>query len=88
MSWPIRGYHPPLPPPKFVFAQLDTSPPRVGHALDSMVCPGAIVSGGAVSCSIIGSNVRVNSWAEVTNSILFEGVVVGRHAQVRRAIVD
>jgi glucose-1-phosphate adenylyltransferase len=87
-SWPIRGYHPALPPPKFVFAQHEGDPPRVGHALDSMVCPGAIVSGGAVRSSIIGANVRVNSWADVDSSILFEGVTVGRHAQVRRAIVD
>lgn len=87
-SWPIRGYHPPLPPPKFVFAQDDVDPPRVGHALDSTVCPGAIISGGAVRSSVIGANVRINSWAEVDSSILFDGVSVGRHAQVRRAIVD
>ncbi len=88
MSWPIRGYHPPLPPPKFVFAQTEGDPPRVGHALDSMVCPGCIVSGGAVRRSILACNVRVNSWAQVDNSILFEGVNVGRYAVVRNAIVD
>lgn len=87
-DWPIRGWHPPLPPPKFVFAQFDASPPRVGQAMESMVCPGSIISGGCVQGSIVGSNVRVNSWASVDNSILFEGVQIGRHARIRRAILD
>ena len=87
-SWSIRGYHPPLPPPKFVFEQTDADRPRVGHAVDSMVSPGSIISGGLARRSILGCNVRINSWAEVSDSILFEGVNVGRHAQVRRAIVD
>jgi glucose-1-phosphate adenylyltransferase len=87
-TWPIRGWHPPLPPPKFVFAQFDGHPPRVGQALDSMVCPGSIISGGRVKGSIVGCNVRVNSWASVDDSILFEGVEIRRHAKVRRAIID
>jgi glucose-1-phosphate adenylyltransferase len=88
VSWPIRGYHPALPPAKFVFAQLGSTPPRVGHALDSIVCPGCIVSGGTVRRSILAPNVRVNSYADVDSSILFEGVDVGRHAVIRRAIID
>lgn len=87
-SWPIRSYQPPLPPPKFVFAQADGESPRIGQALDSMVCPGTIVSGGRVKRSILAPNVRVNSWASVEDSILFEGVSIGRHARVRRAIID
>ncbi len=31
---------------------------------------------------------RVNSYAQVEGSILYEGVDIGRHAQVRRAIID
>lgn len=87
-TWPIRGYHPPLPPPKFVFAETGAERPRVGTALDSMVCPGAIVSGGRVERCIISQNVRVNSWAEVQDSILFDDVDVGRNAIVKRAIID
>ncbi|WP_437184910.1 glucose-1-phosphate adenylyltransferase [Planctomicrobium sp. SH668] len=87
-SWPIRSYHAQLPPPKFVFADFTKDPPRVGHALDSIVCPGCIVSGGLVQQSILSPNVRVNSWAEVTESILFEGVNVGRHSRIHRAIID
>jgi len=87
-AWEIRTYHPPLPPPKFVFAQFGGSSPRAGMALDSMVSPGTIISGGRVERSILSPNVRVNSWACVEDSILFEGVNVGRHAKIRRAIID
>jgi glucose-1-phosphate adenylyltransferase len=71
-----------------VFAETSAERPRVGTALDSMVCPGAIVSGGRVERSIISQNVRVNSWAEVADSILFDDVDVGRNAVVKRAIID
>ena len=85
--WPIRTYHPTYPPPKFVFAETGPNGRR-GQALDSIICPGSIVSGGAVSHSILGPNTRVNSYAQVEGSILFEGVDIGRHAKVRRAIID
>ncbi len=87
-SWPIRTYQPQEPPPKFVFSQTHAVPPRVGQALDSMVCAGSIISGGAVHRSILGFNVRVNSYAAVEDSILFDGVQVGRRARIRRAIID
>ena len=87
-SWPIRTYQPPFPPPKFVFAQTNLSEPRVGTALDSMVSSGCIISGGKVERSILSPNVRVNSWATVADSIILEGVNVGRHAHIRRAIID
>jgi len=86
-SWPIRTQQRNLPPPKFVFGSRGDSD-RSGFALDSIVCAGTIVSGGKVERSILGTSVRVNSFAQVTDSILFEGVEVGRHAKVRRAIVD
>lgn len=83
-QWPIRTYQPNLPPPKFVFADEH----RRGYALDSIVCQGSIVSGGRVERSILGPRVRINSFAQVYESILFEGVDIGRHAKVRRAIID
>ena len=83
-DWPIHTYQPPYPPPKFVH----TDPDRRGAALNSLVCQGAIVSGGQVFRSIISPGVRINSYALVEDSILFDQVVVGRHARVRRAIID
>jgi glucose-1-phosphate adenylyltransferase len=82
--WPILTFPEPLPPAKFVFAEGD----RVGHALNSMVCAGAVISGGEVRDSVVSPNVRVNSWARVEGSVLMPDVVVGRHAVVRRAIID
>jgi glucose-1-phosphate adenylyltransferase len=87
-TWPIRTYQPQSPPPKFVFADSHTKPPRLGQALDSVVCPGSIISGGQVQRSVLSPKVRVNSWATVNESILFDNVEIGRHARIRRAIID
>ena len=86
-DWPIRTLQTILPPPKFVFGS-DGDPHRRGHAIDSLVCSGTIVSGGVVQRSVISPNVRINSYASVENSIIFEGVNVGRHARIKKAIID
>lgn len=83
--WPVRTDQPNLPPPKFVFDE-DTG--RRGEAHDSIIAPGAIISGGKVTGSIIGPKVRVEERAEVCDSILFKGVHVGAGATIRRAIID
>jgi glucose-1-phosphate adenylyltransferase len=83
-DWPIHTFQPAMPPPKFVH----TDPDRRGAAYNSIVCQGAIVSGGQVFRSILSPGVRINSFALVEDSILFDGVDVGRHARVRRAIID
>lgn len=85
--WPIRSYQPNLPPPKFVFAGQD-DPGRRGEALDSIVCQGAIISGGSARRCILGPGVRINSYAQLDGSILLDGVEVGRHCRIRRAIID
>jgi glucose-1-phosphate adenylyltransferase len=85
--WPIRTFQPNLPPPKFVFGSRGETD-RAGRAMDSIVCQGTIVSGGLVERCILGPMVRINSYSHVEDSILFEGVDVGRHAQIRRAIID
>ncbi len=87
-TWPIRTYQQQSPPPKFVFADMSGPNARVGQALDSMVCAGGILSGGQVRRSILSPKVRVNSWATVEDSILFDGVDIGRHTRIRRAIID
>jgi glucose-1-phosphate adenylyltransferase len=88
-DWPLRTNQPQLPPPKFVFAEEGPWPQaRRGSALDSMVCPGCIVSGGHVRRSILSPNVRIHSWSLVENSILFEGVDIGRRCRIRKAIID
>jgi glucose-1-phosphate adenylyltransferase len=85
-DWPVRTMPITAPPPKFVFAQAE--PGRVGVALDSMVSPGCIISGGRVERSILSPFCRINSYSLVTDSILFENVSVGRHSKLHRTIVD
>jgi glucose-1-phosphate adenylyltransferase len=83
-EWPLRTYQPQAPPAKFVFAEDG----RKGEALDSLISPGCIVSGSRISGSILCPNVRVHSFCSVDQSILMPGVRVGRHARLRRAIID
>jgi glucose-1-phosphate adenylyltransferase len=88
-NWPIRTNHFQDPPAKFVFSEPGDGPSvRRGEAFDSIVCAGCIVSGGHVRRSILSRKVRINSYALVEDSILFENVNVGRHARIRRAIID
>ena len=83
-EWPIYTLSGNLPPAKFVHAGRD----RLGHATDSIVSPGVIVSGGEVHHSVLSPNVRIHSWSQVVDSILFDGVVVNRRARVYKAILD
>jgi glucose-1-phosphate adenylyltransferase len=83
-DWPIYTSHEPLPPAKFVHAAQG----RLGHAVNSFVSSGAVVSGARVEESVLSPWVTVNSWAEVTGSVLMNNVTVGRKAIVRNAIVD
>ena len=60
----------------------------MGHALDSLVSQGVIISGGEVVHSVLSPGVRVNSYSCVDNSVLFHGVDIGRHCRIRNAIID
>jgi len=82
--WPIRTHQRQYPPAKFVFGE----PGRTGSAVDSIVCPGCILSGGVVRNSVLSPDVRVNSYTEVDSSIIFCHVNIGRHCRIRNAIID
>ena len=83
-QWPIRTHQRQYPPAKLVFAETG----RMGHALDSLVSAGCIVSGGSVQNCVLSPDVRVNSFTEIENSILFAHVNVGRSCRIRKAIID
>ena len=74
-----------LPPAKFVYGDEHS---RMGHAVDSFVSPGSIVSGGEVYHSIISPGVYVHSWAQVTDSVVMGNTRVGRHSIVSKTILD
>jgi glucose-1-phosphate adenylyltransferase len=84
-EWPLRTYQPQAPPAKFVFAEAGR---RCGQALDSVISPGCIVSGSFIVGSVLCPNVRVHSFSQIDQCILMPGVRVGRHAKIRRAIID
>ena len=83
-EWPIRTHQRQYPPVKFVFGE----PGRTGTAIDSIVCHGCIVSGGTVRKCVISPDVRINSYTEVEDTIIFTHVNIGRHCRIRRAIID
>ncbi len=84
-EWPLRTYQVQAPPAKFVFADEGQ---RCGQALDSVISAGCIISGSRVMGSVLCPNVRVHSFCHVEQCILMPGVRVGRHARLRRAIID
>jgi glucose-1-phosphate adenylyltransferase len=83
-QWPIFTHRPPLPPAKFVFEQDG----RTGTAIESIVGAGVVVSGAEARRSILSSRVRLHSFSKVEDSVLMDRVEVGRHAVVKRAIID
>ena len=83
-DWPIYTAHEPLPPAKFVHNEEG----RVGHAINSFVSSGAVVSGALVQESIMSPWTLVHSYADVSGSVLMDNVTVGRNAVVRNAIID
>ncbi len=86
-AWPIRTYQEQFPPVKTVFAG-EEDVGRIGLTLNSVVSGGCIISGGKVERSVLSPNVRIRSYSQVCDSILMEGVSVGRHAKIKRAIID
>jgi glucose-1-phosphate adenylyltransferase len=83
-EWPIRTRLVQQPPAKFVFAHEGR---RMGVAMDSIVSPGCIISGGRVTRSVLSPGVRVNSYCEVDSSILMANSEIGRHSRLRNTIV-
>ena len=86
VEWPILTARRDDPPAKFVFADRESN--RAGIATDSLVCNGCIISGGHIDRSVLSPRVRINSYATVAESVLFEDVDVGRRCRIRRALID
>ncbi len=84
-QWPLRTKHDVAPPAKFVFADEGE---RFGVAIDSIVSPGCIVSGGVANRSVLSPWVRVHSYSHCDECILMDRVSVGRHSKLRRVIVE
>lgn len=83
-TWPIWTYQAQTPPAKFVFDDDE----RRGQAVDSMVSGGCIVSGSKIKHSLLFSNVRVNSYCLVKDSIVLPDVEIGRNCRITKAIIE
>ncbi len=83
-TWPIWTHQEQTPPAKFVFDDDD----RRGLAVDSMVSGGCVISGAQVKHSLLFSNVRVNSYTSVQDSIILPQVNIGRHCRISKAIIE
>jgi glucose-1-phosphate adenylyltransferase len=83
-EWPIHTWPGITQPAKFVFDEER----RRGHAVDSMVCAGVVISGATARRSVLSPLVHLHSYALVEDSILMHGAEVARNAVVRRAILD
>jgi glucose-1-phosphate adenylyltransferase len=83
-QWPIWTYQEQLPPAKFVFNNDD----RRGLATDSLISGGCIVSGSSINQSVLFSNVNVDSFSDIKDSVLMPDVNIGRHVKLNRVIVD
>jgi len=84
LDWPIWTYQEQLPPAKFIFNDAD----RCGTAVDSMLAGGCIVSGAKVKHSLLFSQVHVHSYSTVEDSVVFPDVEIGRHCEIRSALID
>jgi len=83
-EWPLRTASYPDAPAKFTFDDQD----RRGQAIDSIVSGACILSGGTVRNSVLFRGVKVHSGALVEDSVILDCCDIGRHAKVRRAILD
>ncbi|MBT8145138.1 MAG: glucose-1-phosphate adenylyltransferase [Gammaproteobacteria bacterium] len=83
-DWPIWTYQPQQPPGKFVFDYTD----KRGMAVDSMVAGGCIVSGALVRQSLLFSNVHVENYSEVEESVVLPDTRIGKGCRIRRAVID
>ncbi|HHL44984.1 MAG TPA: glucose-1-phosphate adenylyltransferase [Gammaproteobacteria bacterium] len=83
-EWPIWTYQRQVPPAKFVFDDDD----RRGMAVDSITSGGCIISGATVRRSLLFSNVVVESWSNIEDSVILPDVHVGQNCRIRKAIID
>ncbi len=83
-DWPVYTHQQQLPSAKFVHDKEG----RTGMAINSIVSGGCIVSGAELNRCLLFTNVRVNSYSQIRESVLMPEVVVGRNCRIERAIID
>jgi glucose-1-phosphate adenylyltransferase len=83
-EWPIWTYAEIAPPAKFVHDEAG----RRGSAVSSLISGGCIISGASLWRSLLFNNVHVHSWAGLEEAVVLPEVDVGRHARLRKVVID
>ncbi|MBT3203454.1 MAG: glucose-1-phosphate adenylyltransferase [Gammaproteobacteria bacterium] len=83
-DWPIWTYQEQLPPAKFIFDEED----RRGMAVDSMVSGGCIISGSTVRHSLLFSDVCIDDYTTIEDTVVLPDVIIGKHCEIKNAIID
>ena len=83
-DWPIWTYAEITPPAKFVH----DDPGRRGFAVSSLVSGGCIISGAELLRSLLFNNVHVHSWVKLEEAVVMPEVDIGRHARLKRVVID
>lgn len=82
-SWPIRTYHAQFPPAKTIFSE-----DKDGMVADSLVSNGCVINGAQVQRSVISPDVTIDCYTKIQDSIIMEGVKIGKNVNIRKAIID
>jgi glucose-1-phosphate adenylyltransferase len=83
-SWPLWTYAEISPPAKFVH----DDDGRRGMAVSSLVSGDCIVSGAAVSRSLLFTGVRAHSYSSLDEAVVLPHCNIGRRARLRRVVID
>lgn len=83
-EWPIWTYGEITPPAKFVH-DVDG---RRGSAVSSLLSGGCIVSGAAISRSLVFTGARVHSYSHIHESVLLPYVRIGRNVNLTKVVID
>lgn len=83
-DWPIWTYQEQLPPAKFVFRDEG----RTGKATDSLVSGGCLISGSCITNSVLFSDVRVHSYANIDGSVILPKATINRNVTLKKVVVD
>ncbi|HBA09840.1 MAG TPA: glucose-1-phosphate adenylyltransferase, partial [Methylotenera mobilis] len=83
-EWPIWTYQEQLPPAKFVFRDEG----RTGKATDSLVSGGCLISGACITNTVLFSDVRVHSYANIDGSVILPKATIHRNVILKNVVVD
>ncbi len=83
-DWPIRSYQSQTPPARAVPGKSGNE----GIFINSILSGGTIISGGSISHSVLSQNIFIGDESQITNSVIFDGVKIGKKVKINKCIID